>query len=253
MTQLTELARSVDSKVRIHWDKKIAEGLILANEERNPERHAADMARFAEFEVQVIAALFRNEWRLLEPTRSRKLHYFGVGTGEAFERVVAIANASHYAVTAYDVSVVAVDKAEECFNKNRARQRNEAFWADIYVACQTKYIRPKEGTRIILTRVLDVLDSQEVDWERKPLEKRKTPETARRIGKLLSFAEVLLVHALPEENLDVLRGDSAPYTMEQICAYMEEGLGSEIETLYKEKVDCFGYRYTAVLIKRKPA
>ena len=255
-----ELALSVNSNVADHWDQKILSGIVpteVKNQgEVNSAKHAMEMTRLAEFEADVVTKLLDKEWKTPAFGPAEVIHYFGIGTGEALEKVSAVANQQNNDVMAYDISFVGYDNGRKLFEKQRNasnKSNNMAFLADIEFVCN-KFIHSGRSNKLIAGRVLDVLDNQEVGWKRKTKNWRKTARTSRKIGKLLEFLDVLLIHPRPEDNPHAVWGDSTPHTLEEITEYMEEGLmqrvfGGKVQFTLLGNHQFYNHIYTATLIR----
>ena len=250
-----ELAGSVDFQVRKHWDRKILEGIVPTEiKDRGPvdsAKHSSEIEKLARFEADVIDKLFTKEWGIdLSDPAIRELHYFGIGTGRALHEVVEIANCARHEIVAYDTSKIACDYGKQVFRAHRSGLNNRVFLADIEFACRKKYISKDKATKLIASRVLHVLDKEDPYWEREPRRARKTARTARKIGRLLSFLEVMLIHPCPEDNPNAIWGDTTPHRLEEIAEDMEDGLKGKVQLLKLGTVSFYSHVYTAALIKR---
>jgi hypothetical protein len=119
---------------------------------------------------------------------------------------------------------------------------NAVLLADIEVACQTKYIKSGKANKLMACRVLDVLDSQE---------RGKMARTARRIGRLTSFLDALIMHPCSEDNPTAVWGDTTPHSLGEVVEHIQEGRGAsrplDVTELGKESFH--GHIYTMVLIQ----
>lgn len=210
------------------------------------------MLRLAQFEIQTVQDLFGNEWGKATDTDRPELHYFGVGTGVALKGVANIANANSHKVVAYETCSIGYLNAEEALER-KTGEVNAVRHADMCFACKRRYIRPDRARKLIASRVLDVLDTQENGYEKKPTHLRKTPRTAKRLGRLLRFLDVLLIHPCKDDNPHAIWGDSTPYSIEEIAEYMRAGLRSSPRVEKLGKISFHGNIYTAVLFKRNEA
>jgi hypothetical protein len=253
-----ELAQSVDPRVLAHWNRKISGGIVptetLIKGEVDWAEHDEALSKLAQFEVDVVLSLCQNQWK---PANSKELakvkmvHYVGVGNAEALLRVADVLLVLNHVITAYDTSEVGVKNAEAALEKVFGKGKSLVFLADILSACQNKYISPKKGSKLILPRILDVLDTQELGWQEKLPRDRKMARTARRIGSLRPFLDVLLIHPCPEDNPGAIWGDTTPHALEEIKGYMEEGSRCELEFKKLGTHSFHGHVYTAVLIRPK--
>jgi len=94
LPSIREILEGINPNVSSYWDKKISQG-IIPTEEMNkgyvdPYRHDQEMKRLMEFEVACVGSLFQGVWGKGNEV-IKKLHYFGIGTGLALERIVPIA------------------------------------------------------------------------------------------------------------------------------------------------------------------
>jgi hypothetical protein len=252
-----ELAQTVDPAVMAHWNAKISAGIvpteILNQGEVDWAKHTEERKKLVEFETRVLAHLFLHEWKPAnweELDEAKEIHYVGVGDGEALLALAHMAAVLNYAVIAYDTSEVGVENAELALEKVYGEEGTLVFLADILSVCESKCISTKKGSKLILPRVLHVLDTQEPDWKDKLPHDGKMARTLRRIGAL-HFPDVLIIHPCPEDNPRAIWGDTTPHTLEEIQGYMEEGSECELEFKKLDIHSFHGHVYTAVLIRPK--
>ncbi len=252
-----ELSQSVDLETEAHWQKKILEGIIPIELRIQGELTAADMkehfeelTKLAKFEESMLEQLFENEWKVSPKSPISEMHYFGIGTGDGLARVAPLANAYRHAVVAYDTCSAGLENGERVFEKLQSGIVNSLRLADILFACHKRYIRPGKASKLVASRVLDVLDKQEPGWAEKPPAFRKTARTARRIGRLLSHVEVFIIHRCPEDNPTAIWADSHPHTLSEVLGYMEEGAKSLVEYKCLGEVTYHGHLHRGIYIRK---
>jgi hypothetical protein len=248
-----ELSQSVIEEVEAHWDKKIREG-IIPTEVRlkgnvDLDFHARVMDSFAEFEAQIVSELLQTKWKPADPMRPAQIHYFGIGTGAGLAKVTPIANQNGHQVVAYDTCSAGYTNGIDIFASLGSPLQNTVFMADMCFACQRRYIKPENSPKLIASRVLDILDSQEVNWKKKPRRKRKMARTARRIGRM-PYVDALIIHPCPEDNPHAIWGDTTLHTLEEIVDYMREGHCRNLDVTRLGRHDFHGHIYTAALIQQ---
>ncbi len=254
LTLWEELAYSVNREVEDHWDNKIKKGIIpthvLQQGQFNSARHQVEMYRLATGEADAVkkALNFRKFYGDALP---KDLRYFGIGTGQALEMILPIANQQKMGVIAYDASQVGCDIGRSIIDQQAHNALgNDVYRADINFACRKKYIPSESARLLVASRVLSVLDKQE-PHDLKPKHQRKMARTARRIGKLLSFLDALLIHPQPEDNPGVIWGDTTPDSLGLIAEFMAEGLGNKVEFRILGKIKFYMHTYTAALFVAK--
>ncbi len=247
----TELEQSVEPSIETHWSLRIAEG-IIPNEEKlqgpvDGVEHIQKEVGLAVFEARIILDLF--EKGLLptynDPDRV-EAHYVGIGNARGLEKVTPVFNERGYNVIAYDTTSVACDNARKVFDRLINRAENETFLADIYTACQKRYMNPDRAVFLILSRVLEVLNKQQRNWDKVPPEQRKMARVLRRIGKLRM--PVLMIYPCPEDNKHVVWGDGNPLPLLEVVGYMEEGARRELEPLLLGTTAFYSRTYSAIFI-----
>ena len=258
-----ELAYSVDPDTKDHWDRKILGGVVPTEVSlKGPvdeEKHRGEVVRLASFQIEIVRKLFDGEWSKENPLES--FDYFGLGEAKDLREITIAANQKGVRVVGFDTSSVACDNANMVFEEVKKERDlgfdNVAMLADIEFACQKRFIFPSRskrsgcgGGKMLLSRILDVLDKQDKRWERKPIRGRKMARTARKIGKLLPFLEVLIIHPALDDNLDAIWGDTTPYHLETVVGFMQEGLGSRVELKRLGKIEFHKHIYTAALIRQ---
>lgn len=247
-----ELSQSVEGEVERHWDKKIREGIVPTEVKLKGrvdlDYHAKQVEKFAEFEAGIVSELFPNIWKPADFNNPAQIHYFGIGTGAGLAEVAPIANKNGHEIVAYDTCSAGYTNGIDIFAKLKSPVQNSVFLADICFACQSRYIPPDNSPKLMASRVLDILDSQEVNWKKKPPHKRKLARTARRIGKM-PYLDVLLIHPCPEDNPDAIWGDTTLHTLEEIVGYMKEGSSGDRNVKRLGTHSFHGHIYTAVLIQ----
>ncbi len=250
-----ELENSVIPEVEHHWDLKNNEGIIPAEIKKrgnfNKEVHDEESAKLAEFELKVTAKLCATEWKKKPGDRGTKVHYFGVGTGEALKRVTPVLNHAGYEIVAYDTSKVACANAARVFEEFGSLP-NKIFHADICYACDERFITREIGCKIIIPRVLNVLDTQGADWKGTERRFRKMERTLWRLGPLMSYAELLIIHPCARDNQNVIWGDTTPHTFEEIKECLERTLNARIDLVKLGSMTFHGHVvYTAATLKKK--
>lgn len=254
-----ELASSVGVDVESHWSNKVRAGIVPTEVSQNggadPEKHAEEMNRLAEFETHAVGSLFQGD-PIDAAAHQLELHYFGIGTGQAFKKVVTTANSSGYIVVGYDAALASCANGKRVLHEVEIQKENHGlenlvFQADIEFACQPPYIDPRHARKLVVPRVLDVTDKQDPDWTHRAKRQRKLPRTARRIGKLLHFLEdILIIHPCANDNPKAIWGDTTPYTLISVVEYVKEGFKGELKWKSLGTVDFHGHIYTAILIQK---
>lgn len=251
-----ELELSVNERVSLKWNDKIQEGIVPTEVKKRGEVnkivHAEEMERLDAFVAGTVSHCLKERWKHAVRKNPKFIHFFGVGTGGAIERAARSANLYGYGLRAYDTCDEGCKNAERAFcmitqSPDRTWE-NEVFRADIEFACDRRFIQPENSTAIVIPRVLDILDKQEVGWTRTRVKKRKMPRVARKLGDLVTFVDVLLVHPCPEDNVGVVWGDTTPHKLDLVLEYMEEGAQRKIHGKKLGKVLHHGHTYTAVLV-----
>ena len=240
-----ELAESINPDVQDHWEKKISAGIVPTEVKKqvqvNPALHLEEMERLASFEVRVVQGLYDSQWKPGGRNTPGQLHYFGIGTGVALSRVRKIANENGDEVVAYDVCDAGYRAGLEAF-RGPPSVGNRVLLADIEVACQRRYIKPSKASKLVACRVLDVLDTQE---------RGKMARTARGIGKLTSFLDVLIMHPCSLDNPNAVWGDTTPHTLAEVLGHVQRGRGvaHPLDATELGKQTFHGHVYTMVLIQ----
>lgn len=209
-----ELLASVDPKVQLHWDYKIAEGLTLTQVRLEGGRvNPADFQELVDLEVAGFT-LFLS--RLGREAVGTEVHYFGIGLGVALKRIAMLANQAGMDVVAYDSSLVGCSNGKEVFFQ-LAGEGNRVYQADIEFACRRKFISPARARVLVASRTLDVLDNVSQD-------PGKMRRTLRRIGKLMRYVKVLIIHPEPRGNEGKVWYDSTPSPLETVAELAGYGL-----------------------------
>jgi hypothetical protein len=254
-----ELEASINAKVRAKWNKKIEEGIVPTEVKLrgkvNLSLHWDEMRRLDIFISLMVNLCFEKKWKHAIHKTPKFIHFFGVGTGGAIEPVARTANSHGYGVRTYDTCDTSYLNAEQAFAMIKESPdriwRNENFYADIEFACDPKYIEPAHSAAIVIPRVLDILDKQEVGWMKTRRKNRKMPRVARKLGVLVDAGvDVLLVHPCPEDNVDAVWGDTTPHPLDEVLGYIQEGSRNKIRATKPGTVIHHGHKYTAVLIER---
>lgn len=242
-----ELHRKINPDVADHWERKILEGIVPTEVKRrglvDMDHHNREAEKLVNLEANTVLRLYENQWKPAPNNRGTEIHYFGIGTGRALARVARIANIHGDHVIAYDVCPAGYNAGNDAFRDSPKGTQNRVLFGDILNACKIKYIRPGWASKIIASRVLDVLDRQE--WG-------KMERTARRLGRLSSFVDILIMYPCPEDNLNAIWGDTTPHPLEEVVGYMQEGRGDRKLEVTKEGSERFhGHVYTEILIRGK--
>ena len=251
-----ELSSSVIEEVRQHWQEKISNGIVLTEVKNRGtvdfSEHMREMHSLARFEGDVVDNLFKGRWKpKAGGDKVSELHYFGIGLGTGLAQVVPVANRARHEIVAYDTCQIGCDNGAKVFAQQNSKYKNRVLLADIHFACKRRYIRPGKASKLIVPRVLDVLDTQDPDREKKLPRERKMAKTARRIGELLRHLEVLLIHPCKEDNLNAVCGDCTLHSLSEVLEYMEEGRKGKLDAQVLGTTSFFGHIYTAVVIGSK--
>ncbi len=249
-----DLALKVRSDIRDYWNAKIMDRIVPTEVKRlgpvDMEAHESALRKLAVEQAGLIEMLFAGPWKAKEADPIFELHYFGVGTGEALKLIAKIANRNKHTVVAWDTSDVGYANAAVIFDKLRSPLPNMIYLADIEDACNLQFLRPERARKLVIARVLDVLDKEDEGWEKIPYHERKMARTAREIGAMLTYLEVFLLHPSLEDNLGAIWGDTTPHPLEEVVGFMQEGCEVQIEATKLGKIDHYGHIYTAVRIAK---
>ncbi len=225
-----ELRASVDPKVQLHWDYKITDGLTPA--QVNLEGGTARPSDFQELVDLEVAGFTLLLSRLGDNARGSEVHYFGIGLGLALKKVTVLANQAGMDVIAYDSSLVGCSNGKEVFFQ-LGWEGNRVLQADIEFACRRKFISPKRARVLMASRTLDVLDNVAQD-------PGKMRRTLHRIGKLMRFVKVIIIHPEPGGgNEGKVWHDPIPSPLETVAELA--GCGLPRKERGKVKLTRFGY------------
>ncbi|HEY0220809.1 MAG TPA: hypothetical protein VGC58_01150, partial [Candidatus Paceibacterota bacterium] len=119
--------------------------------------------KLAIFETIQTLVLLSEDWRLASGENGI-IHYIGVGTGRAFRYVAKLFNQAGYDIVAYDTCELGVERAEEAFKELEGGGERETLLADVHTLCDERFIQPRPNVRIVIHRVLDILDKQEIGY-----------------------------------------------------------------------------------------
>lgn len=258
-------------------------------EEEIRQRHKQETRHLVEFQVGTIIPVIQalpetaNE---MHNKRFELIHYFGVGTKEAvevLEEVVKTANDLGKEIVVYDVCKAGCANATDVVKKLKRKRpasrivSNRVLKADIEYVCDERFISPGGSVLIIAARVLDVLDNEEEavhnsvrrnifanrpwadqnygmrQWTIKYFEGKKMARTAEKMGKLLKFLKVYLLHPEPVGNERAIWGDTTPSHLEVVAEFMSRGLESEVCFRRLGTMNFWGHIYTAALFERRAA
>jgi hypothetical protein len=75
--------------------------------------------------------------------------------------------------------------------------------------------------------------------------------TATRIGALLRFLKVLVIHPEPAGNEQAIWQDTTVSPLEDLVKLMEVGLGAPVELRRLGTTDFHGHIYTAALLQKQ--
>jgi hypothetical protein len=251
----------VNSQVARHWDNKIARGLIpseaLLQGNVDSELHDNEYQRLVDFEAFHVAKILNN-MAGNECLRYKQLHYFGVGLSLALKEVTILANSKGMQVVAYDVSRLGNSNATAVFQELEPSPdlpfSNVSYQADITFACQDRFIDPAYTRLIVAPRILDVIAPGKsmscTDAQTKAAKERKLRKTATRLGAMLDFLKVFLIHPCPEGNENAVFKDTTLYPLSLISGCMETGLGAQVRMSILGRVEFYRHLYTGVLFEK---
>lgn len=247
-----KLRASVNPAVKKHWDKKIQGGIVPTETKlKGPIDwgfHETEIQRLAQFEATQAARVMEEITQHEGDSSEMEVHYFGIGLGHGLRRVTAIANLQGLNLTAYDVSTTACDTAREVFEDLQrlhwTGRTNEVFEADIEFACDEEFMSPNKARLIVAPRVLDILDKQDNE------QPRKMQRTCLRMGKLLSFLKILLIHPDVNGNEQAVWGDTTPHSLLEVAHFLQTGLGAEIAIRPLGTIDFHRHIYTAAVVEK---
>ncbi len=238
-----ELRASVDPKVQLHWDYKIGDGLTpaqLALEGRAVNRK--DFQELIDLEVRGFKLVLS---RLGSNALGAEAHYFGIGLGLGLEEITRLANQAGMSVIAYDSSLVGCSNGKEVFWK-LGWEGNRVYQADIEFACRRQFLTPQRARVLIASRVLDVLDNVSGD-------SGKMGRTLRRMGKLLRYLKIQLIHPEPQGNEGKVWHDPTPSPLEHVAELAGHGLPRKERGMVKLTrfgyATFVGYRYSGGLLE----
>jgi hypothetical protein len=256
-----ELRSSVNPSIAEHWDRKIKNGIVptetLLKSPSGVDRnyHAREVKRLIRFKLDMFARVLgflRQNWGIQE-LHGKQLHYIGIGTAQAFKQIVSVANNNRLEVWGYDISKVSCNKGRRALDalerKTPSPFTNHVFQADIEYACVERFMTPSRARLLFIPRVLDVLDNVAEDRE-------KMKRTASKIGRLLRFLNVLIIHPCPEGNEKAVFRDTALYSLQLVTKHMQQGLtesgaGGKVEAGRIGLIDFHNHLYTAAFIQRR--
>jgi hypothetical protein len=182
----------------------------------------------------------------------RSLHWgtiVGFGIGEADEAglgFVDLANQLNMQFVGYDVSEVAVRNGRRFLRKlerkataPKAAQRNAIHHAEIEQQCVEDTFQPAEILGIYAARFVQFLPET------------KMVQVMNRLGKFLERRGrvIVLVHPLPEDNIDIPWNTSVPYSWEELRTPLQKGLDGLLEISRAHKCRYYNQIYTAMTLQ----
>ncbi len=248
-----ELEASVREDVCAHWNNKIHTGIIPTRMRGKvtTEEHRINAENLARDQIAIFERLFATDWKPKDDDPVYELHYFGIGTGEVLQYLIPIANLARHTVIAYDTSDKGYAHGRTAIDLAKDGLPNTVYMADVEFALQLRYIRPYSARKIVLARVLDILDKQEDGWEKIPYHLRKMARTARKLGSFLHYTEILILHPCPEDNSGVVWRDTTPHPLSDILGFMKEEAQVPFETILEGKVNYYGSVYSWIRIRER--
>jgi len=247
LTLEQELLHSVVPSVEDHWNAKVLSGIIPTEVKQKGSVdlaiHVEALIRLAHFEAENVERILPS----LGSLTGKKVHYGGIGTALALKLVTTICNKNGAEVVAYDTSSVACENGLRIFSEVEYELSephvNTVFLADIEFACEERYLDPSTSRLLVLPRILDVLNNVSKDPE-------KMARTAIRIGKMLEYLDVLVLHPEPEGNESAVFEDTTVSSLDVLAQYMAIGLGKPVELHRLAMTDHHGHIYTAAHLRK---